>query len=150
MDSYKESIFEPLEYYRDRAKAEHAQNTSEYFEDLVSKSKINVEENRATVKKYYEETAEIRALTKKLNKEKAKRTLTLVFSIVLFVIALIVSYVVSMHISLKIIIPLTVLAIGIAATVLVFKSTKNKIASLSAAIESEERIAANLKATALI
>ena len=74
MDSYKESIFEPLEYYRDYGKEAHRRNVFEYFEALVKKSGIDEEANKATVKKYYDTKNHINALNKKLTKNKIIRS----------------------------------------------------------------------------
>jgi len=78
MESYKDSIFEPLEYYRDYGKATHQANVSEYFDDLVKKSGINVEQNKETVKKYREKQKLIDSMNKKLNGHKLLRTFSII------------------------------------------------------------------------
>ena len=62
-----ERLLEPLKYYEIEGKATHEKNVNEYFDDLVTKSGINVEENRATVKKYKKENDILTGMDKKLS-----------------------------------------------------------------------------------
>ena len=70
-----ERLLEPLKYYEKTGKREHEDNVTAYFDDLVAKSQINVEENRATAKKYYAEVATVKKLREKLSRKKAVRVL---------------------------------------------------------------------------
>ena len=54
-----DDVYEPLVLYRDRFKAEHADNTAAYFEKLVKRSGVDENANAATV-------AAIRALDAQL------------------------------------------------------------------------------------
>lgn len=143
MDSYKDSIFEPLEYYTDFGKAAHKENTSEYFEALVRKSGINPDENKKTVKKYRDKQKQIEALNKKLNKNKLLRVLSIVGSILIFIIAILVSQTLSSL--LKVILPVLALALGVFAVIFAFKATKNKIKSLSERLILEEAEALSIR-----
>ena len=144
MDSYKESIFEPLEYYTDYAKTAHNTHIEEYFEKLVCQSKINVEENRKTAKEYRDKKAEIALLEKKLKKAKLLRTLTLVLAIIISLVSLIASLAADIHISLKITVPAVTAAAFFGLSVFVFKKTKTKIKKLTEKIEAEKKIASEI------
>ena len=61
-----EMIYNPLEEYNAKFKDLHAENTKKFFERLVEQSGVNVENNRATVKKYHELVEN----TAKLNRKK--------------------------------------------------------------------------------
>ena len=50
-----ERLLEPLKYYETEGRATHEQNVNAYFDNLVSKSGINVEANRTIVKEYNKE-----------------------------------------------------------------------------------------------
>lgn len=143
MDSYKDSIFEPLEYYTDYGKETHNTNVSEYFESLVKRSGIDVEANHATVKKYREKQKHIASLEKKLGKNKLIRTLSIVGAILLFVVVLLLSA--NMQSPLNLLLPIFSLGIGIFAIVLAFKATKNKIKTLTEAINKEKEQALLLR-----
>lgn len=75
-------IFEPLGYYQSTGREKHLELTSEYFEELVKKSEINVEENRRTVRAYKAKANEIDGLNKKISKYKTLRTLIIVGMII--------------------------------------------------------------------
>ena len=63
-----EYIHEPLAQYKNTFKAKHKQNVEEYFNELVEKSKVNVEENKGTVKQIRKAESEIENLKKKISK----------------------------------------------------------------------------------
>lgn len=60
-------IYNPLDEYIHKFRDAHLENTNEYFDELVRKSGINIEENRETVRLYNECTEGLRKLKKKLN-----------------------------------------------------------------------------------
>ena len=60
-------IYNPLEEYRKKFKDLHLKNTKAFFEELVRKSSVNIEENKKTVKQYNECMAGSKKLRKKLN-----------------------------------------------------------------------------------
>lgn len=81
-------LLEPIKFFEEGGREKHQANSNEYFDDLVKRSGINVEENRATVKKYHEQLGVIKNLSKKISKLKMIKGL-LIFTIivgVLFVI----------------------------------------------------------------
>ena len=57
-----EKLLEPLKYYETKGKDEHNANVNAYFDALVSASRIDVEANRATVKKYNNELNNIKKI----------------------------------------------------------------------------------------
>ncbi len=143
MDSYKDSIFEPLEYYTNYGKDTHSANVSEYFESLVKKSGIDVEANHTTVNKYREKQKHIATLEKKLGNNKLLRTLSIIFSAVIFITALLLSA--NMQSPLNLLLPILSLGVGIFAIVLSFKATKNKIKKLTEEIAKEKEQALLIK-----
>lgn len=60
-------IYNPLEEYEKKLKAIHVEKTSAYFDSLVSKSNVNIEENRKTVAQYNIYKQNLVKLKKKLN-----------------------------------------------------------------------------------
>lgn len=58
-------ILEPLKYYKNVAKSQHEKNINEFFNQLVDKSKIDVQENRKTAESF-------RKYDKMANKTKSK------------------------------------------------------------------------------
>ena len=59
-------IFDPLEEYEHKFQALHLENTKNYLRQLVEKSGINVELNRATVAQYYDFRESLLKLKRKL------------------------------------------------------------------------------------
>ena len=87
-----ERLLEPLKYYEKMGKREHEQNVTAYFDDLLKKSKVNVEENRATTKKYYAETATIEKLRDKLFRKKVARVFLLITVIIGVILIIVGAY----------------------------------------------------------
>ena len=87
-----ERLLEPLKYYETEGKATHEKNVNEYFDDLVTKSGINVEENHATVKKYKKENDILTGMDKKLSRYKTAKVF-LIIGIVLGAILTLISFV---------------------------------------------------------
>ena len=144
MESYKDSIFEPLEYYRDYGKTAHQTNVNEYFDALVKKSGINVDQNKETVKKYREKQKLIDSMNKKLNGHKLLRTFSVIGAILLLLVSLIIAF--STEVSaLQIVLPISAIAIGTALIILAFKLTAKKIKALERKISSEELLAFGLR-----
>ena len=61
-----ERLLEPLNFYNSNLRNTHYQNVSDFFDELVTKSKVDVELNRKTVKKYKEKMDEISKLKDKI------------------------------------------------------------------------------------
>ena len=84
-----EKLLEPLKYYETKGKNEHNDNVNAYFDTLVATSKVDVEANRATVKKYNNELNNIKKIEGKISKYKAFRILSII-GIILAAVAFIV------------------------------------------------------------
>ena len=80
-------LLEPLEYYEKFGREEHKRNAEERFEALVAQSGIDVEQNRATVKRYNAAMQTVENSRKSVSKKKVLRTLAIV-GIVVFALLL--------------------------------------------------------------
>ena len=60
-------IYDPLQDYETRLKELHQRETEAFFEKLVERSKVNIAENRETVKQYHFYLENVKKLQKKLN-----------------------------------------------------------------------------------
>lgn len=84
-----EPIHEPLGMYKNRFKAEHAQNVSEFFEELVKKANIDEEANNETVKLIRKNESKLR---KKFNQHNKYNVLKL-FIIILIILSFVISFI---------------------------------------------------------
>lgn len=82
----EEVIFKPIEEFS-KIKSDFAIATNEYFDELVKKSNINIEENRNHVKIYNSQQNKVNHLKIKLNDIKSVKTFLIVISIISFVAA---------------------------------------------------------------
>ncbi len=80
-------IYNPLEEYEKRLRETHLNYTKDYFEELVKRSLVNVEENRATVKEYEALKNTLKKLKRKLN---LLRFLRVIMIITLILIPLVI------------------------------------------------------------
>ena len=71
-------IYNPQEEYDEKFKSLHANNTAKFLDELVSRSGVNVEENRKTVKEYDELGEFLKKLRKKLNLWRFLRVLAII------------------------------------------------------------------------
>ena len=62
-----EMIFNPLEEFEQKYKSLHLEHTNQYLNDLVQKSGVNIEQNRATVKQHDEYKESLVKLRRKYN-----------------------------------------------------------------------------------
>ena len=60
-------IYNPLEEFQSKFKEAHAQHTNAFFEALVARSGVDIEQNRKTVALYNEYRENLAKLRKKLN-----------------------------------------------------------------------------------
>lgn len=51
-NEYNEALLEPLKYYREELKDAFQQVTEEYFQQLVDRSKIDIDNNKVLIDKY--------------------------------------------------------------------------------------------------
>ena len=71
-------IYNPLEEFETKFKNLHLNNTKSFFEELVKKSGVDVEENRKTVQKYNQIKDNLKQLKKKLNLWRLFRVLMII------------------------------------------------------------------------
>lgn len=84
MDSTE--LLSPYKYYNSRLKKQFAEKNSEYFDDLVKRSGIDVAENRRTVKKYKNAAITEEKALKKLSSAKGLKTFLIVLAVILFIV----------------------------------------------------------------
>ncbi len=77
-----EHLIQPLDYYEKLGREEHKINASERFDELLASSGVDVEANRATVKKYNAERAHADKLRSSINKKKILRVLCIIGAII--------------------------------------------------------------------
>ena len=84
-----DDLLEPVKTYNSQIKEAHKKNASDFFDDLVKKSNINVEENRNTVAEYKKAKEKAEKLKRDTNKVKSLKTFLVVLIVLLFVVAFI-------------------------------------------------------------
>ncbi|OQA79436.1 MAG: hypothetical protein BWY30_00019 [Tenericutes bacterium ADurb.Bin239] len=146
----KQLIFDPLEEYRDRFKGLHNENVNKFFDELLKKSAINVEENDFTVKEINTLNGKIANEEKALGKARALQAFLLFLTIVgfiIFIAFLVLSTpnnedLLKMPTFARVIIAVLGLALAITTIVVVRKKIKPRIRDsqtrLSALIEQRE------------
>ena len=75
-------ILEPLKYYKSVLKERHKENLEEHFDELIRRSGIDVDGNRATVKKYDAEMVKVNRARKILGLWNALFVILIVIGIV--------------------------------------------------------------------
>lgn len=92
-----EQLLEPLKFYENGGRQLHADNVKTYFDGLLAKSKVDVAQNKASVKLYDSEMKKLEAIEKRLTRFKVLRVFAIIFavllaitSIFLFIAALVV------------------------------------------------------------
>lgn len=137
-----QQILEPLKFYTGTGRQLHADNTSEYFESLVTTSGIDVEANRATSKAYESEVKKIDEISKKIKKYKIFRIISIVL-IVLGALAAICGGLTYNWVMLAI-----GAVVAIAMVILIFAFLNKKIKSATAIRDELSQKAAKLLAEA--
>ena len=130
------SIFEPRKLYENQFKSDFEKNADEYFESLVQKSGVNVEENRSLVKKYKASLVNKEQATKNANKTKNLKIFYIVLSVILILAGLICFIISSLNIGLRIALGAVLIALGVVFIVLAVKLNKK--------IKSQDKIVAEL------
>ncbi len=70
-----EKLLQPLDYYEKIGKKEHEDNVTAHFDELLAKSKVDVAQNRTTVKAYKAEMVTVGKIRDKIARKKALRVL---------------------------------------------------------------------------
>lgn len=71
-------IYNPVEEFDSKFKDLHMENTKKYFEELVNRSGVNIEENRKTVKEYNELKENLPKIKRKFNLWRVLRVLMII------------------------------------------------------------------------
>lgn len=73
-----DKVLEPVKYYENQGKAEHLENINNYFDELVQKSNVNVEENHSSIANWKKKQEEVDAISKVIRKFKFLRVLLII------------------------------------------------------------------------
>ena len=87
-----DSILEPLHDYNSKYKALFRENATKFFDSLTKESKVNVDENRATVKKYREACSKLENIKKLINKYRGLKGFLITITVISLVISIILIY----------------------------------------------------------
>jgi len=82
-------LLSPYSFFNSQLKKTYADKNSAYFDELVKKSGINIDENRRTVKKYNNAEKLAKKAKKKLDSAIRLKTCLIVFAVIFFVAAII-------------------------------------------------------------
>ena len=85
---FDEALLEPIKYYESELKEKFSRIANEYFDELVKRSGIDVDENRRTAASYREKKATADAASKRLSAVKGLRAALIVLAVIAFVSAL--------------------------------------------------------------
>ena len=107
-------LLDPVNYYKSTGKQTHLDNTTAYFEELLNKSKIDVEANRQTVREYNEQNEIVKNLNKEIRKYKIIKGF-LIFGIIIGIMLAIAS--VAVFTESEVGIGVLMILVGIALTV---------------------------------
>lgn len=122
-------LLEPLSLYKRSLKTEFHQHAEDYFEELVTKSHVDVEGNKQTVKEYKDALAKLEVAKKKANKTRSLKTFLIVLTVLLFIVAALFIYfaVTQQVLSLFWDIVIAVCAVGLAVLFIVLLVKKIKV-----------------------
>lgn len=120
------SVMSPMDYYTKEARAKHEALCEEHFQDLLSKSRIDVNANREAAEAYRAQMKIVDALNGKIRKLNVLRGFMIAFMVIAAVAAIVVAVIDSIPIELRIIIP-TACAIIFTVLLLVVLLKINKL-----------------------
>ena len=145
-----DDLLEPRKTYEQHLKDLHHQNAENYFDELVKKSGINIEENKDTVKKLND----VNEKSKKLKSQKGKLTSLKVFLIVLIILLFIgltidiIHAIYSLTLWLNIVIGIGLVGIVICFIILLKKNVLKKLKQYNDDIKNLDKEASDLLAQA--
>lgn len=146
------NLLEPLSLFNKELKKAFHENAENYFEELVTASKIDVEANKQTVKEYKNTCNLLEAAKKKLNKSKALKGFLIFLVVILFITAGLFIYFSIENIILElyqtILIAAVSLAIAILLIIYISKTLKKRIKKEQESVKILEDKAAQLLAEA--
>ena len=143
-----ERLLEPLKYYETEGKTKHAENVKAFLDGHIAKSGLNVEENRATVKKYYAEKSQANKLLKKSRWLKALRVILIILAVTGGLTALLTFGAYRESIGLGLGLTLGGVGLLVLSIVLIVKKVSPKIKALNEIINAHLEKANNFYATA--
>ena len=123
----KGMILEPLKYYTSVLREKHNTNVSEHFDRLLATSRVNVEENRKTVKAYDTECENVRKTDKLIRKYRTFFGLLLALGIIGAVAAVLGIVFVGEELSLGLSLILGGAAAALVGFIVAFKVMRKKI-----------------------
>lgn len=125
-----DELLEPLKVYKNKFKEVHYNKTVEYFDNLVSKSKIDIDANKKTCAEYYTECNNLENLNKRIKTRKTIRTILIVLMIVSIAAVIIMFY---MNVDNKIAIPVLagVVVFSIISLLVIFLKLNKDIKKLN-------------------
>ena len=85
----EKQLLEPLKFYEQQGKKAHEENVTAFYDELVKKSGVNVEENRKTVAEYKKQSKKVEALNGKISGLKVLRGFMIFFIVVAFILAIV-------------------------------------------------------------
>ena len=87
-----EAYLEPLKYYESSLKDEHLENVTNFFDDLAKESRVDIDANKETCTKYYQEDKKLQQVNKLLARAKAGFVIFLILFIASIIGAIICFY----------------------------------------------------------
>ena len=141
------STLSPMDYYDSTAREQHRKNCEERFDALLASSGVNVEENRATAKKYREQLSKIDALNKQIKKYKIIRGFVIAFMVIGLVL-MTLSGVAELPDVWRVLFPIIGLAVIIGGFLLIFLKLNKLIRHFDTLCDKEEATARDILALA--
>lgn len=118
------SIFEPRKLYESEFKEKFKENASTYFDELVEKSGVDKENNKALVKKYKDLLTKKEQANKSASKTRSLKVLYIVLSIILIILGLMFIAIFTFNIGLRIALGIISILLGIMFIVFAVKLNK--------------------------
>lgn len=143
-------LLEPLKAYKEVYKNKFDENAKNHFTELVRKSALDVEKNRATVNDYKKESSVLASLKKKLSTQKMLRVMLIVLAVVGGIMLAIGIYQLALEsniLSGAILTPIGVI-LAIVSVIVTVKVMTPKIRQLRNECNKQNKIAGDLKAAA--
>ena len=142
-------LFEPVKLYKSELKQLHAENTKNYFEDLVKTTGVDEDANKETVKKINNTIAKIEREEKLLKKQKGIRGFLIFLTIVFGLVAAIFGFqfyepVLGLELWVNILVFVLALIIFISLIVVIVKVSNTMIKRINERIADLVKIKNNL------
>jgi hypothetical protein len=126
-----QEIYSPIDSYQSKYKQEHNENTTIFFKEMVDKSQIDIEANRATNKKIAENNGQSADNNKLIKKQKILKGFEIILLIVSILAIAYSAIQMSTPYNMGLNIGIIIIAIAfIVLSVFLLKKTKNKIYDL--------------------